>query len=135
MGQIRGKYSLARSEHLHCAKKVVAALYKLDTEDPAACPRMVECFLKEDRFNCSPDGYEVTFFCFVLPEYFSRRLKQRRKQRFELRFLAPQIPDQIFAQFYSGKKRRGRMDPEFLEKIYPTFLCLTTTILCHALRC
>ena len=27
------------------------------------------------------------------------------------------------------------MDPEFLEKINPAFLCLTTAILCHALRC
>ena len=27
------------------------------------------------------------------------------------------------------------MDPEFLEKLNPTFLCLTTAILCHALRC
>ena len=53
MGQIRGKHSSARSQYLHCAKKVVAALYKLDTEDPAACARMVEYFLKEDRFNCT----------------------------------------------------------------------------------
>ena len=27
------------------------------------------------------------------------------------------------------------MDPEFLEKINPILLCLTTAILCHALRC
>ena len=27
------------------------------------------------------------------------------------------------------------MDQEFLEKIKPTFLCLTTAILYHALRC
>ena len=27
------------------------------------------------------------------------------------------------------------MDPEFLEKINSTFLCLTTAILCHALGC
>ena len=27
------------------------------------------------------------------------------------------------------------MDLEFLEKINPTFLCLTTAILYHALRC
>ena len=27
------------------------------------------------------------------------------------------------------------MDQEFLEKIIPTFLCLTTAILCHALGC
>ena len=45
------------------------------------------------------------------------------------------MPDLIFAQFYSGKKRRGRMDLEFLKKTNPTFLCLTTAILCHALRC
>ena len=61
VGQIRSKHSSARSQYLHCAKKVVATLYKLDTEDPAACVRMVEYFLKEDRFNCSPNGYEVTF--------------------------------------------------------------------------
>ena len=61
MGQIRGKHSFARSQYLHCAKEMVAALYKLDTEDPTACARMVKYFLKEDRFNCSPNGYEVTF--------------------------------------------------------------------------
>ena len=36
VGQIRGKHSSARSQYLHCAKKVVAALSKLDAEDPAA---------------------------------------------------------------------------------------------------
>ena len=61
MGQIRDKDSSARSQYLHCAKKVVAALYKLDTEEPAAGARMVEHFLKEDHFNCSLNGYEVTF--------------------------------------------------------------------------
>ena len=61
VGQMLRKHSSARSQYLHCAKKVVAALCKLDTEDPAACARMVECFWKEDRFNCSPNGYEVTF--------------------------------------------------------------------------
>jgi len=27
------------------------------------------------------------------------------------------------------------MDPDFLEKINGPFLCLTTAILCHGLRC
>ena len=27
------------------------------------------------------------------------------------------------------------MDSEFLDNLNPTFLCLTTSILCHALRC
>ena len=61
MGQIGSKHSSARSQYLYYVKKVVATLYKLDTEDPAACVRMVEYFLKEDRFNCSPNGHEVTF--------------------------------------------------------------------------
>ena len=54
-------HSSARFQYLHCAKKVVAALYPLDSVDPAACARMVEYVLKEDRFNCSPNGYEGTF--------------------------------------------------------------------------
>ena len=61
MGQIRGKHSSARPQYLHYVKKVVAALYKLDTKDPAACARMVEYFLKEDCYNCSPNTYKVTF--------------------------------------------------------------------------
>ena len=61
VGQIRSKHSSARSQYLHCMKNRVATLYKLDTEDPAACVRMVEYILNEDHFNCSPNGYEVTF--------------------------------------------------------------------------
>lgn len=68
--QIRAKHSSSRSQYLHCAKKMVPALYKLDTEDPAACAQRVEFFLKEDRFNCSPNGYEVTL-CFVFPDHIS----------------------------------------------------------------
>ena len=61
MGQIRGKHSSARSQYLLCVKKVVVALNKVDTEEPTACARMVEYFLNEDCFNCSPNGYEVIF--------------------------------------------------------------------------
>jgi len=51
-----------------------------------------------------------------------------------LRFLAPQIPGVIFAQYSSGPKRKGMMDEGFLDKIDP-FICLTAAILCHSLRC
>ena len=36
-------------------------LYKLDTEDPVAYVQMVEYFFKDDLFNCSSYGYEITF--------------------------------------------------------------------------
>jgi len=64
VGRILGKHSSARSEYRHCAKKVVVALYKLDTDDPTACVPMVEYFLKEVHFNCSPNDYEITFSAF-----------------------------------------------------------------------
>ena len=70
VGQIRGKHSFARSQYLHCVKKVVAALYKLDTEYPTVCAQMVQYLLMEDRCNCSrrrPNGYEVTFSSSFFP--------------------------------------------------------------------
>jgi len=52
-----------------------------------------------------------------------------------IRFLAPQIPGVIFAQCYSGPKRKGMTDDGFLDKIDGPFICLTAAILCHSLRC
>jgi hypothetical protein len=56
-------------------------------------------------------------------------------QAVSLRFLAPQIPSVIFAQFYSSPKRRGMTDARFLGKIDGPFICLTAAMLCHSLRC
>ena len=41
-----------------------------------------------------------------------------------IRFLAPQIPGVIFAQCYSGPKRKGMTDEGFLDKIDGPFICL-----------
>jgi len=56
-------------------------------------------------------------------------------QAVSLRFLAPQIPSVIFAQFYSSPKRRGMTDVRLLGKIDGPFICLTAAMLCHLLRC
>jgi len=56
-------------------------------------------------------------------------------QAVSLRFLAPQIPSLIFAQFYSSPKRRGVTDARFLGKIDSLFICLTAAMVCHSLRC
>ena len=55
------------------------------------------------------------------------------RQPIALRFLAPQIPGVIFAQYYSGPKKNGMTDEGFLDKIDGPFICLTATILCHSL--
>jgi len=52
-----------------------------------------------------------------------------------VRFVAPQIPGAIFAQYYAGPKRKGTTDYGFLDKIEGPFICLTAAILCHSLRC
>jgi len=55
-------------------------------------------------------------------------------QAVSLRFLAPQIPSVILAQFYSSPKRRGMTDARFLGKIDSPFICLTAARLCHSRR-
>ena len=44
VGQICGKHSGARSQYLHCAKMIVAALYKLDTENLQPAPDWWKAF-------------------------------------------------------------------------------------------
>ena len=39
----------------------------------------------------------------------------------------------IYVLFYSGLRGRGKKDNGFLGKINGEFICLTVTILCHAL--
>ena len=53
-------------------------------------------------------------------------------QELSLRFLAPQIPGVIYAQFYCGLKRRGKKDNEFLEKINGKCIYLAAAILYHS---
>ena len=97
----------------------------------------MEYLLKEDRFHCPPDHYEVCPLQFL--QIISDRSKTKSSyqygQELSLRFLAPQIPGVIYAQFYSGLKRRGKKDNGFLGKINGEFICLTAAILCHALCC
>ena len=49
-------------------------------------------------------------------------------QPISLRFLAPQIPGVIFAQYYAGPKRKDMTDERYLDKIHGPFLSLTAAI-------
>jgi len=51
------------------------------------------------------------------------------------RFLAPQIPGVIFAQYFSGPKMKGMTDEGFLDKIDGPFIWLIAVILCHSQGC
>src|SRR5437879_958049 len=93
ISQIRFQHSARRSQYLHCAKKAIVELYKLDIEDGAACAERVEYLLKEDWIHCPPDHYEVC------PLQFLRIISDRSKtkssyqygQELSLSFLAHQI--------------------------------------------
>ena len=65
----------------------------------------------------------------------AKRYIQYGGQAVSLRFLAPEIPRVIFAQFYSSPKRRGMTDARFLVKIGGPWVCLTAALQGHSLRC
>jgi len=48
--------------------------------------------------------------------------------------LAPQIPETIWGKCFKGKKIRGISEPDLLDHINCTMVCLTCAILCHTLR-
>jgi len=50
------------------------------------------------------------------------------------RFLAPKIPQAIWRKYFKGKKMCGISEPDFLECINGTMVCLTCAMLCHTLR-
>ena len=55
-------------------------------------------------------------------------------QQITNRFLAPQIPEAIWAKYFKGKKMFGISEPDFLSRINSIIVCLTGAILCHTLR-
>jgi len=55
-------------------------------------------------------------------------------QPISFQFLAPQIADTIYGKYFNGKKKLGMLDPEFINRVNGTMVCLTCAILCHQLR-
>src|SRR6266849_4462165 len=52
----------------------------------------------------------------------------------KLRFLAPEIAEVIFLNYFEGRKSRGQQDKAFLTKISGAFICLTATVIHHLLK-
>ncbi|KAI5846219.1 hypothetical protein DFP73DRAFT_525735 [Morchella snyderi] len=57
-----------------------------------------------------------------------------RYYTYRLRFLAPEIIDILYYKYFDGVRMRGVKDPEFLERITPTFICLISTAIWHGIR-
>ena len=47
---MRAKHSGCSSQYLHTVKMAITELYKLNSEEPTACTRIVGYLLEEDRF-------------------------------------------------------------------------------------
>jgi len=54
-------------------------------------------------------------------------------QLISFRFLAPQIADALYGKDFKGKRKLGMLDPEFINHVNGTMVCLTCAILCHEL--
>jgi len=65
---------------------------------------------------------------------FHTRLTMTWMQPISFRFLAPQIADAIYGKYCNGKRKLGMLDPEFINRVNRTMVCLTCSILCHPLR-
>jgi len=49
-------------------------------------------------------------------------------------FLTPQIADAVYGKYFNGKRNLGMLDPEFINRVNGTMVCLTCAILCHQLH-
>jgi len=64
---------------------------------------------------------------------FQSRLTMTWMQPKSFRFLAPLIADAINGKYFNRKRKLGMLDPEFLNRVNGTMVCLTCAILCHQL--
>jgi len=69
-----------------------------------------------------------------LNQDFQSRLTMTWMQHISFQFLAPQIADAIYGKYFNGKRKFGMLDPEFINPVNGTIVCLTCAILCRQLR-
>jgi hypothetical protein len=70
----------------------------------------------------------------VVQQGLQSRLTVDWTQPISFRFLAPQIADAIYGKYFDSKRMQGMPDPEFINRVNGTLVCLTCAILCHQLR-
>ncbi|KAH0602464.1 uncharacterized protein H6S33_008803 [Morchella sextelata] len=113
--QVRSLHSRVHSHLMHEVKGslVDSTIYGLgNLVGPEARAAQVEYLLKNDRFLSPQQHYET----------------------YRLRFLAPEIVDILYFKYFDGVRMRGVRDPEFLERITPTPICLISTAIWHGIR-
>ncbi|KAI5846451.1 hypothetical protein DFP73DRAFT_525947 [Morchella snyderi] len=131
--QVRSLHSRVRSHLMHEVKGCVAdsTIYGLgNLSGPEARAAQVEYLLKNNRFLNPAQHYERA------PKNAQTALENaaNRYKTYRLRFLAPEIIDILYYKYFDGVRMRGVKDPEFLERITPTFICLILTAIWHGIR-
>jgi len=86
--------------------------------------------------SCVP---QMGMMCVSAPQLspnqdFQSLLPMAWMQPISFRLLAPQIADAIYGKYVNGKRTLGMLDPELINRVNRTILCLTCAILCHQLR-
>ncbi|KAH0604490.1 uncharacterized protein H6S33_006867 [Morchella sextelata] len=111
-GQVRFYHQRTRSHMMEKAKAVIALYYGLAGMTGEQAKARVDYLLTDDRFNCDPTHYEPA----------------------QWHFAAPQIPRFIVYAYYKTNRGIAVNHPEFESCINPSFICLVSTVLYHALR-
>ena len=75
----------------------------------------------------------VSARCLSPNQDFQSPLRMQWIQPISFRFLVPQIADAIYGKYFNGKRKLGMLDPEFMNRVTGTMVCLTCAILCHRL--
>jgi len=65
---------------------------------------------------------------------FQSRVTKTWMQPLSFRFLAPQIADAINRKYFNGKRKLRMRDPEFINRVNGTMVCLTCAAVGHQLR-
>ncbi|KAH8152788.1 uncharacterized protein LAJ45_03013 [Morchella importuna] len=113
--QVRSLHSRVRSHLMHEVKGRLSdsTIYGLGNfVGPEARAAQVEYLLKNDRFLSPQQHYEI----------------------YRLRFLALEIIDILYFKYFDGVRMRRVRDPEFLERVTPTLICLISTAIWHGIR-
>ncbi|KAH0607332.1 uncharacterized protein H6S33_003320, partial [Morchella sextelata] len=110
--QLRSLHSRVRSNLMHKVKGGLtdSTIYGLgNLVGPEARAAQVEYLLKNDRFLSPQEHYET----------------------YQLRFLAPEIIHILYFKYFDAVRIRGVRDPEFLQWITTTLICLISTAIWH----
>ncbi|KAI5837498.1 hypothetical protein DFP73DRAFT_601070 [Morchella snyderi] len=152
--QVRSLHSLVHSHLMNEVKGRLteSTIYGLENlSGPETRAAQAEYLLKNDRFLSPTQHYESTRECSEstrcqrpdgtrntqgAPDNAQTALVNAANSywTYRLRFLTPKIIDILYYKYFDGVRMQAVKDPELLERMTPTFICLISTAIWHGIQ-